>query len=90
MTVIPKGSTNPKAAYFFLKYMLSEDGNLLMYYGHEGEHYNFVDKQNDQGENRKMDPAHRVCSGAVDNNYTQFMGRNGYDDIYLCISEAVS
>ena len=77
MTVIPKGSTNPKAAYFFLKYMLSEDGNLLMYYGHEGEHYNFVDKQNDQGETEKWIQRTEYVQEQWTNNYTQFLEETG-------------
>lgn len=57
--------------------MLSEDGNLLMYYGHEGEHYNFVDKQNDQGETEKWIQRTEYVQEQWTNNYTQFLEETG-------------
>lgn len=44
MTLIPKKSTNPEAAFKFLRYMISEDGNMQMMYGREGLHYTYVEK----------------------------------------------
>ncbi|HHT66880.1 MAG TPA: extracellular solute-binding protein [Erysipelotrichaceae bacterium] len=41
-TLISKKCSDPEAAIKFAQYMFSEDGNLLVCYGHENEHYNLV------------------------------------------------
>lgn len=45
LTLIPKKAKNPEAAFKFLRYMISEDGNMQMMYGHESEHYTYVEKE---------------------------------------------
>lgn len=43
-TFIPRGAKNPEAAIKFLRFMWSEEGNLLMDYGHEGEDWVRIDE----------------------------------------------
>lgn len=77
MTIIPKKSSNPKAAYMFLKYMLSEDGNMLMLYGHEGTEWNFVEKENEKGEKEKWIQRTPAVQEQWTNNYTQYLEETG-------------
>ena len=39
ISMITKKAKDPEALIKFARYMWSPDGNLLIYYGHEGEHY---------------------------------------------------
>ena len=43
-TLISKKCADPETAVKFAQYMFSKDGNLLVCYGHENEHYFFNDK----------------------------------------------
>jgi len=71
-TMIPKKAKNPEAAFKFLRYMISKDGNMLMMYGHEGEHYEFVEKDGEEWIRRT-----EYVQEQWTNNYTGFNEQTG-------------
>ena len=69
MTTIPKSAKNPDTAAEFLRYMWSKEGNLLMNWGIEGEHYYVTE----EGYIRKTDSALEAQA----NNADGFMKETG-------------
>ena len=67
-TFIPRGSKHPEECLKFMRYLWSEEGNLLMNYGREGDNYTRIDDETIQVtdshmERKAADPDFRNKTG---------------------------